>query len=57
MIWKILGVVLAIWIVVALFGAVFKFLTFALVVGAIAFVGVAAYGALKRGRDKNALPR
>lgn len=54
MVFKILGIALAIFIVVSLLGAVFKFLTAALVIGAIIFVGAAAYSAVK-GRDKRAL--
>lgn len=44
---KILGIALAIWIVISVLGAVFKFLGTALVIGALVFVGVAAYGAVK----------
>lgn len=44
---KVLGVVIAIWIVVSVLGAVFKFLGTALVLGVLVFAGVAAYGAIK----------
>ena len=55
MVLRIQGIVLAVWIVFALFGAVFKFLTAALVIGAIVFVGAAAYSAI-RNRSRRQLP-
>lgn len=55
MLLKVLGIALAIWIVVSVLGAVFKFLTVALVLGALVFVGAAAYSAVK-GRNRRALP-
>lgn len=48
---KVLGIALAIWIVLSVLGAVFKFLGTALVIGALVFVGVVAYQALK-GRSR-----
>ena len=56
MLLKILGVALAIWIVISVLGAVFKFLGVALVIGAALFVGAAAYTAIKNKNNK-ALPR
>jgi hypothetical protein len=51
---KILGIALAIWIVLSVLGAVFKFLTWALVIGAVLFVGAAAYSAVK-GRSQRSI--
>lgn len=48
MVLKILGIALAIWIVLSVLGAVFKFLGAALVLGALVFVGAVAYSAIKR---------
>lgn len=48
---KVLGIALAIWIVLSVVGAVFKFLGTALVIGALVFVGAAAYQAIK-GRSR-----
>ena len=47
MVLRILGIALAIWIAISLLGVVFKFLGWALVIGALVFVGVAAYGAIR----------
>ena len=47
MVLKILGIALAIWIVLSVLGAVFKFLGAAIVIGALLFVGAAAYSAVK----------
>ncbi|MCO1658392.1 hypothetical protein [Pseudonocardia humida] len=47
MVLKILGIALAAWIVLSVLGAIFKFLGTALVIGAVLFVGAAAYGAIK----------
>lgn len=44
---KILGIALAVWIVLSIIGAVFEFLTVAIVIGAVVFVGAAAYSAVK----------
>ncbi len=41
MVLKILGIVLVIWVAFSLLGAVFEFLTWALVIGAVVFVGAA----------------
>jgi hypothetical protein len=51
---KLLGIALAIWIVFAVLGAVFKFLGTALVLGALVFVGAAAYSAV-RGRSRRSI--
>ena len=56
MVLKTLGVVLLVWIAFMLLGAVFKFLTWALVIGAVVFVGAAAYSAVK-GRSRRSLGR
>ncbi len=55
MVLRILGIVLAVWIVFAVLGALFKFLTAALVIGAIVFVAAAAYSAI-RNRSRRQLP-
>jgi hypothetical protein len=44
---KVLGVAVAAWIVLSVLGAIFKFLGTALVIGALVFVGVTAYGAIR----------
>ena len=51
MLLKILGIALLVWIALSVLGAVFKFLGTALVIGAIVFVGAAAYTAVK-GRSR-----
>ncbi|MCP2333102.1 MULTISPECIES: hypothetical protein [Actinoalloteichus] len=55
-IWKVVGVLLVIWLGLAVLGAVFKALWWLLIVGAVLFVGTAAYGAIK-GRNQKQLPR
>jgi hypothetical protein len=50
MVLRILGIALAIWIVISVLGAVFKFLGLALVIGAILFVGAGVWSAV-RGRS------
>ena len=54
MVLRILGIALAVWIVFALLGAVFKFLVAALVIGAVLFVGSAAYVGI-RNRNRRAI--
>ena len=54
MVLKLLGIALAIWIVFAVLGAVFKILGTALVLGALVFVGAAAYSAV-RGRSRRSI--
>jgi hypothetical protein len=56
MVLKILGIVLVVWIAFTVLGAVFEFLTWALVIGALVFVGAAAYSAVK-GRSPRSLGR
>jgi len=48
MVLRILGIALAVWIAFMILGAVFKFLFWALVIGAVLFVGAAAYTAVKK---------
>jgi 1,4-dihydroxy-2-naphthoate octaprenyltransferase len=55
MVLKILGIALAIWIVISLLGALFHFIGWALVIGAVVFVGAAAYTAV-RNRSRRSLP-
>jgi hypothetical protein len=54
MVLRIIGIALAIWIVLSILGAVFKFLVAALVIGAVVFVGAAAYGAI-RNRNRRSI--
>jgi hypothetical protein len=54
---RILGIALVIWLALAVLGAVFKFLTLALVVGAVLVVGVVAYSAVKGGRARRSIGR
>jgi hypothetical protein len=54
MVLKVLGGVLLVWLAFTALGAIFKFLTWALVIGAVVFVGAAAYSAVK-GRSRRSL--
>jgi hypothetical protein len=54
MVLKILGIALAVWIVFALLGALLKVLVPLLVVGAVIFVGSAAYVGI-RNRNRGQL--
>ena len=56
MVLKVLGVVVLVWIAFTLLGAVFKFLTWALVIGAVVFVAAGAYSVVK-GRSRRSLGR
>jgi hypothetical protein len=56
MVLKILGVAVLVWIAVSVLGAVFEFLTWALVIGAVVFVGAAAYSAVNS-RSRRSLGR
>ncbi|MGH8965361.1 MAG: hypothetical protein ACRDXB_08540 [Actinomycetes bacterium] len=56
MVLKILGVAVLIWLAITVLGAVFEFLAWALVIGAVVFVGAAVYSAVK-GRSSRALGR
>lgn len=56
MVLKVLGGVLLGWLAFTVLGALFEFLTWALVIGAVVFVGAAAYTAVK-GRNRRALGR
>jgi hypothetical protein len=53
---KVLGGVLLGWLALTVLGALFEFLTWALVIGAVVFVGAAAYTAVK-GRNRRELGR
>ncbi|HEY2763703.1 MAG TPA: hypothetical protein VGJ13_06780 [Pseudonocardiaceae bacterium] len=53
---KVLGILALVWIGFMVLGWVFKALFWVLVIGAVLFVGSAAYAALKS-KDRNALPR
>ncbi|MDQ2788396.1 MAG: hypothetical protein M3Y48_16500 [Actinomycetota bacterium] len=54
---KVLGIIALIWIGFMVLGVVFKFLIWALVIGAAVFVGSAAYAAVKSKSDRHALDR
>jgi len=47
MVLKVLGIALAIWIVLSVLGAVFKFLRTARVIGGLVFVRAGAYSAVR----------
>lgn len=54
---RVIGIVLLVWLGFILLGAVFKFLFWAVLIGAAVFLGVAAYGALKnRGLKSGSQP-
>ncbi|HET8641658.1 MAG TPA: hypothetical protein VFM37_06955 [Pseudonocardiaceae bacterium] len=52
--WRVLGIIALVWIGLMVLGAVLKFLVWALVIGAVLFVGSAAYAAV-RNSDKKAI--
>lgn len=52
---KIIGVLLVVWLAVAILGAVIKGLFWLTIVGAVLFVATAAYGYLKRRSGPTAL--
>jgi hypothetical protein len=47
MVLKILGVVVLVWVAVSVLGAVFNFLIWALMIGAVVVLGTAVYSAVK----------
>jgi hypothetical protein len=49
---KIIGILLVVWLALSILGAVVKGLIWLTIVGAVLFVGTAAYGAIKRGSRK-----
>lgn len=54
MVLRILGIALAVWIVLAILGSIFKLLVWALVIGAVLFVGSAVYAGI-RNRGNSAI--
>ena len=54
---KVLGIIALVWIGLIVLGWVFKAFFWVLVVGAVLFVGSAAYAALKSKSDPTALPK
>lgn len=52
---KVIGILLIVWLALTVLGAVLKGLFWLAVVGAVLFVATAAYGALRRGHDRNQL--
>jgi threonine/homoserine/homoserine lactone efflux protein len=57
MLLKILGIVVVIWLALAVLGAVFEFLGTALVISAVVVVGMLAYSAVKAGRSRRSIGR
>jgi hypothetical protein len=51
MLLKILGIAVVIWLALAVLGAVFEFLTTALVIGAVVALGVVTYSVVKGRRS------
>ncbi len=54
---KVLGIIALVWIGLIVLGWVFKALFWVLVLGAVAFVGYAAYAALTSKSDPPAIPK
>jgi len=52
--WRVLGIIALIWLGLMLVGALFHFLVTVLVIGAVLFVGYAAYGAVRNSK-RNAI--
>ncbi|NMH95789.1 hypothetical protein [Pseudonocardia acidicola] len=52
---KVLGALLVVWAVFSVVGAVFDFLAWAVVVGALVFLGAATYSALTSKSDRRAI--
>jgi hypothetical protein len=46
-VWAIIGVLLLVWLVITVLGALLKGLFWLAVIGGVLFVGTAAYGAIK----------
>lgn len=54
MFWKVIGAIVVVWLAVTVIGVIVKGLLWLAVVGAVLFVGTAAYGAIK-GKDQRSL--
>ncbi|MGH3671318.1 MAG: hypothetical protein ACRDSH_11880 [Pseudonocardiaceae bacterium] len=54
---KVLAIIAVIWIGFMMLGVVFKFLIWAVVIGAVLFAATAAYTAVKGRSDRHALGR
>jgi hypothetical protein len=52
---RVIGIIALVWLGFVLLGAVFKFLFWAIVVGAVVFLGVVTYNALKGKSEPPAL--
>jgi uncharacterized BrkB/YihY/UPF0761 family membrane protein len=52
---RVLGIIALVWIGLIVIGAVFKFLLWAIVIGAVLFVGSAAYSAISKKDGPRAL--
>ncbi len=55
MFWKVMGAIVALWLVFTVIGVVIKGLFWLAVAGGLLFVGTAAYGALKGGKEQRSL--
>ncbi|WP_164860584.1 hypothetical protein [Rhodococcus sp. X156] len=53
MIWKVLGVLIIVWLAVTLIGAIVKGLFWLAVIGGLLFVGTAAYAAIKGNNQRS----
>jgi LPXTG-motif cell wall-anchored protein len=52
---SVIAVLLLVWLVLAVLGAMIEGLLWMTIVGAVLFIATAAYGAMKRRRDRQAL--
>ncbi|WP_370945559.1 hypothetical protein AB5J62_41665 [Amycolatopsis sp. cg5] len=51
MFWKIVGALIVIWLAFTVLGFVIKGLFWLAIIGGVLFLGTAAYGAIKGGKD------
>lgn len=55
MLWKVIGVVVVLWLVFTVIGVIVKGLIWLAVIGGLLFVGTVVYGAIKGGKDQRSL--
>lgn len=55
MLWKVIGVIVLVWLAFTVVGVIIKGLFWLAVIGGVLFVGTLAYGALKGGKDQRSL--
>lgn len=53
MLWKVIGVIVVLWLALTVIGAVIKGLFWLAVIGGVLFVATAAYGAIKGGDQRS----